>query len=295
MRYLRFFFKWLSNQAGYKKIDKTAISYLRLTRAENRIATQPRHIEIPELEEIKTVIESISGDSEIEMRDKALISLFFLIGARISAVMTLPMKSFDKSKTIIDQDPKLGVKTKFTKRIPSTPILLSYKEPLNYFLKWFDYLENQRKFKANEPIFPATRIENGKENLSYYNTGKVEPNFWKSTSSIRSIFKRRFTEAGIKYYHPHTLRHLLVKEAIKRHLTEEQRKAISQNFGHEDTRTTFGSYGYGEIAEDKQIEVIKNIDFGGLKKETNRILGDEDISLLAEKLNEKMKNKGFNH
>ena len=128
------FFDWLSEQSGYKsKINKTVIDYLNLTKGEIKIATQPRMRPCPTLEEVKALIESIRGKTEIEMRDKALISLTFLTGARISAVSTLPIRSFDREKLIIDQDPKLGVKTKNSKIIPSvkktTPALASTPTP----------------------------------------------------------------------------------------------------------------------------------------------------------------------
>lgn len=289
LRHLRTFFEWLSKQKGYKRIDQTAIEYLKLSRAEAKIATQPRNVEIPSLEEIRAVIDGIKGNSEIEMRDKALISLIFLTGARISAITTLPMRSFDKDKLVIDQNPAFGVKTKFSKRIITSLIFYSYKEAISYFLEWFIYLEEEREFKPDDPIFPATKIENGKENLGYYNTGEVEPVFWKSSSSSRNIFKNRFEQAGVKYYHPHTLRHLLVKQITKTPLTEEQKKAISLSLGHDDVRTTFGSYGYGKIDEDKQIEIIKNIDFDGQNKERKVDLSDESIERLAEKIRQNSK------
>lgn len=284
LRYLKLFFEWLSKQTSYKsRINQTTIDYFNLTRKEVREATQPKGIQCPTLEEIKRVIEKIRGKSEIEMRDKALISLTFLTGARISAIITLPMRSFDKDKLTINQDPKLGVATKFSKRIVSALIPFLYKEPLRYFLEWFDYLEKQKKFKPNDPIFPTTKIENGKDNISYYNTGEVEPIFWKSSSSPRKIFKKRFEQVGVKYYHPHTLRHLLVKEIAKLPLTEEQKKAFSQNLGHEHTGTTFGSYGYGKIEENRQIEIIRNIDFEGQKKEVKQFI---DIEIARQLLKE---------
>lgn len=287
LRYLKVFFEWLSKQSGYKsRINQTAIDYLNLSKAEARIATQPKNVKSPSLEEIKTVIENIEGKSEIERRDKALISLTFLTGARISAILMLPLKSFDREKLVIDQDPKLGVSTKFSKRIVSALIPFLYKEPLKYFLEWFDYLEKQKRFKSNDPLFPATKIDNGKENLSYYNTGKVEPIFWKSSSSPRKIFKKRFEQAGVKYYHPHTLRHLLVKEIAKLPLTEEQKKAISQNLGHENVGTTFGSYGYGRIEEERQIEIIRNIDFKGRNEKIKYHLDQEDIKQLLREMKE---------
>ena len=284
LRHLKVFFCWLSKQSGYKKMDQTAIDYLNLSKAEARIATQPKSVKFPSLEQIRSVIENIKGDSEVEMRDKALVSLIYLTGARISAAMTLSMRCFDREKLTIDQDPKLGVKTKFSKRFVSSLIPFSYKEPLRYFVAWFDYLENRKGFKPTDPIFPATKIDNGKDNLSYFNTGKVEPLFWKSSSSPRKIFEKRFLQAGVPYYHPHTLRHLLVQEISKLPLTEEQKKAVSQSFGHENIGTTFGSYGYGKIDENRQVEIIRKIDFGGQQKEVPYVLaGRDDLKqLIAE-------------
>jgi len=75
LRFLKVFFEWLSKQPSYRKINQTAIDYLNLTRAEARIATQSKAKEFPPLEVVKVTIESINGKTEIEMRDKALISL----------------------------------------------------------------------------------------------------------------------------------------------------------------------------------------------------------------------------
>ena len=285
LRFLKTFFEWLSQQAGYKsKINQSAIEYLNLTRKEKSSARQPKNVKYPVLEEIKRVIENIKGKTEIEMRDKALFSLAFLTGARISAIMTLPMKSFDRDTLVLYQDPDMGVQTKFSKKIVSSLIPFSYKEALDYFLEWYDYLDKQKKFKPDDPIFPATKIENGKENISYYNTGEVEPKQLQSSSSLRSIFKKRFEQAGVNYYHPHTFRHWWVKEMSKLPLTEEEKKAISQSLGHENTGTTFGSYGYGKIDENKQIDIIKNIDFEGRKREIKYSLSKDDIKQLLKEI-----------
>ncbi|MDD3434540.1 MAG: site-specific integrase [Candidatus Pacebacteria bacterium] len=293
LRFLRVFFDWLSKQKGYKsKINPTSVGYLNLTKKEIREATQPKSIKYPTLDEIRMVIENIKGKTEIEMRDKALFSLAFLTGARISAIMTLPMKSVDRDNLVLYQDPALGVATKFSKRITSPLIPFSYKETLDYFLEWFDYLKDQKEFRPEDPIFPATKIENGKDNINYYNTGAVEPKMLKSPSSLRSIFKKRFERAGVKYYHPHTFRHWWIKEMAKLPLTEEEKKAISQSLGHENVGTTFGSYGYGKIEENKQIEIIKNIDFEGRTRELRYSLSKEDIRQLAEEMAKQIGRQG---
>lgn len=290
LRHLKTFFEWLSKQKGYKKITSTDVDYLNLSKGETRIATQPKSKASPTLEEIKTLIESVKGQTETEMRDKALLSLTFLTGARISAIISLPIQSFDRKELIIHQDPALGVNTKFKKKITSALIPFSYKEPLKYFLKWFDYLEKEKKFGPKDPIFPATKVINRKDTLGYINTEEVEPVFWKSTTSARKIFQERFKKAEINYYHPHTFRHLLVKEISKLPLTEEEKKAFSQNLGHEDVGTTFSSYGYGQIQEERQVEIIRNIDFEGKNRKVVYQIGQDDLMRFIK--DKKDKNKG---
>jgi len=291
LRHLKVFFEWLSEQPNYKsKINKTAIAYLNLTKKEIQTARTTASVKNPTLETIKKTIENIKGKTEIEMRDKALLSLAFLTGARISAIRTLPMESLDRKELIITQDPTQGVETKFAKKIISVLIPFGYKESINYFTEWFDYLEQKKGFKPSDPIFPATKIENGKDNISFYSTGEVEAKFFKESGSLRKIFEKRFKQVGSEYYHPHTFRHSWVKEMAKLPLTEEEKKAISQNLGHANTATTFGAYGYNQMDKDRQIELMKSIDFEGRKREVKQYISMDDARQLL-KEQEDNKNK----
>lgn len=261
---LKKFFSWLAQQPNYKsRIIQTDIQFLNLSKKETRAALATKRNKIPTLDEVIQVIESIDPKTEIDMRDRALICFTLLTGARITAISSLPIESFDKNGLTVDQNPKLGVKTKFSKRIVTTFFPISYEPAQKHFIEWFDYLVTKKDFAPTDPIFPATKLENGKENINYYNTGEVEMKFWQNSSSARKIFEKRFTNARVPYYHPHTLRHLVVREFTKIPLTEEEKKAISQNLGHENVGTTFGSYGYGNINEDKQISIVRNIDLNG--------------------------------
>jgi site-specific recombinase XerD len=97
IRFLKAFFVWVSKQEGYKsKVDEQDIEYLNLTKAENRIATQGKNTRFPSVEEVKCVIESIEGKTEVELRDRALISLTLLTGMRISALASLSIQCFDE-------------------------------------------------------------------------------------------------------------------------------------------------------------------------------------------------------
>lgn len=283
-RYLKKFFEWLSMQPNYKsKINHNDIELLSLSKKETRIAIQPNKRDIPTMEEVIKVIENIKIENEVDRRDRALICFTLLTGARISAIISLPMMAFDQETLTVDQNPRYGIRTKFSKRISTVFFPIEYSKAIEYFLDWYQYLKQAKGFIQKDPIFPMAKIENGKQNISYHNTGEVEPIFWQSSDSARKIFQKRFLNAEVPYYHPHTFRHLIVKEFTKTRLTEEEKKAISQNLGHENVGTTFGSYGYGHIEEDRQIDIVKKIKIGNKEIEGKFSFSKEEIrQMLAE-------------
>lgn len=82
------------------------------------------------------------------------------------------------------------------------------------------------------------------------------------------------------YYHPHSFRHLVVSILSKTRLTEEEKKAISLNLGHEDVGTTFGAYGYGSMNDEDAVKIVQklkelqntNKDAKGLSEEQRALL-----------------------
>ncbi len=61
------------------------------------------------------------------------------------------------------------------------------------------------------------------------------------------------------YFHPHQFRHLVVNILSKTRLTEEEKRAISLNLGHEDVGTTFGAYGYGSMSDDDAVKIVQKL------------------------------------
>lgn len=291
LRRLKGFFEWLSMQPNYKsKVNQVVIEYLSLSKKETRIAIQPNKRDIPSMEEVIKVIETIQIANDVDRRDRALICFTILTGARISAIYSMPMGAFDEDTLTVDQNPKLGVKTKFSKHITTTFFPIEYTQAVGYFLEWYKYLKTVKGYTSKDPIFPMTIIENGQQNISYHSTGEVEPIFWQSSNSARRIFQKRFLDADVPYYHPHTFRHLVVKEFAKTRLTEEEKKAISQNLGHENTGTTFGSYGYGHIEADRQIDIVKKIKLGEKEIEGKFSFTKEEMKqVMAEAIKENQK------
>ncbi|MDR3306621.1 MAG: hypothetical protein LBS61_03000 [Endomicrobium sp.] len=81
---------------------------------------------------------------------------------------------------------------------------------------------------------PCSKVNKIDGNLCFEKATEVEPEFWKSSSQIMSIFKTRSKNAGLEYFQPHAYKtHLVIKPAMSKAKNSEEIKAISQNFGHE--------------------------------------------------------------
>ena len=258
IRRVKKFFKWLSEQPGYKnKIKKDEIDWLRLSKVDARVARQGTTRQMPTFDEVKKIIQKIDGKTEIDMRDRALISFALITGARISAIVSLKMKSFDKKTNLIDQNPKDGVRTKNSKRIFTTFFPIDWDEAEQNFKDWYGHLE-LKGFQPNDPIFPST-LNSFTQKRSNYDKSMVGKNAWSSAGAARKIFEKRCIKAGVIYFHPHSFRHVIVNILTNKRLTEKDKKAISLNLGHENVGTTFGSSGYGNMTTEEAIDVVKNL------------------------------------
>ncbi len=257
------FFEWLSQQNGYKsRISTDDINYLQMSKKEAKIATSPKvdSLEYPTLEQVKHVCQVIDPKSEIDFRDKALISFTLLSGMRDQAIISLPLGCFDAEKLFINQDPSKGVGTKFSKTIP-TFIFRFDEDLLKVVLYWHQYLINEKKFNLTDPLFPKTKVGQISDTNYAFQAEGVEPFYWKGAGSMRQIFKERCEKANLKYFSPHKFRHASIRLALDKCRSAEQIKAVSQNLGHESVSTTLLTY--GRLAPDQIGKVIKNIDFNG--------------------------------
>lgn len=265
LRHLHKFFLWLSWQPGYKsKFTVDTVDYLKATEKEERIATQCIPRSFPALEYVIKLAGSINARTEIDKRDRAMIAFALLSGMRDQAIVSLPLGCFDENNLTINQNPKLGVQTKFSKHIYTTLPIFD-KKILDYVIEWVKLLKS-KGCGSQDPLFPRAKADKGKDDLSFEAASEVEPVFWQGTGRIREIFKKRSQEAGLPYFPPHTFRHLAFDLAFRNCKTGEEMKAISQNFGHEHIATTLTSY--ANYPTQRLSEIIKNMDFSGKPRKT---------------------------
>jgi len=258
IRHVQDFFKWLSMQAGFKsRIKHDHIAYLRLSKADARIATSSKLPEYPTLAQVKKLC-SFPIESEIDKRDKALIAFTALSGMRDNAIISLPIGCFDKINLRVEQNPAKGVQTKFSKLIYTTLFQFD-KTILKHFLDWYSYLINEKLYNISKPIFPSTNIDMKSETQHIFTATGITDKFWSNTDSMRMIFKKRAKQQSLEYYSPHKFRHFIINEASKHTKGAEQMKAVSQNMGHENISTTF--YGYGAVNTARVGDIITDMDF----------------------------------
>lgn len=251
------FFSWLREQPGYKsRIQQSAVNCLNLSNKEKQMLKTGKIEHVPSLDDVRQLVGSIRPITEVDQRDRALISFLCLTGMRDSAVATLPLKAFDSNTLFVDQNPEDGVKAKFAKHIYSKMFRFDDKM-VQYVLDWVAYLY-KRGFVGKDPMFPRSKNRKEEGNLSFQDALEVEPVFWTDGTNIQRIVKQRSEVAGLKYFHPHLYRHLAVQLALSRARSGDEIKAISQNFGHEEVATTMSVYGNYQPAE--LISVLQAID-----------------------------------
>jgi integrase/recombinase XerD len=263
LRYLKAFFQWLSREIGYKsRINYFDAEYFNLSEKETRIATAKRSKPLPTIPQIKHAIASMTADTVLEKRNRALMAFTLLTGARDSAIASFKLKHIDMEAGSVFQDAR-EVKTKFSKTF-TTYFLPVGDDILNIVIDWVLYLRNELLWGNDDPLFPKTEVKQGK-NRTFEPVG-IKPEHWSTASPIRKIFKDAFEAVDLPNFNPHSFRKTLVQLGQKVCQTPEEFKAWSQNIGHEGVLTTF--YSYGEVQPGRQAEIIKQL---GLPREPENL------------------------
>lgn len=275
------FFKWLSFQTGYRnKINSNDINYLKPSNLEEIQAFSPRKTRYPDLEYVKRLCESIKIGNDIDQRDRALIAFIFVVPIRIDAAISLPLECIDEEKMIVHQDPRKGVRTKYSKYIISP--IFPFNEILVENIKaWLKHLK-QKGFSDTEPLFPLGEKEFESDILAYKKQSEVSKEYWASSTPVRIMLKKRSKAAGLPYYSPHQFRDGTLKHALAYVEDGIQMKAVSQSFGHEHITTSMMNY--GNLDETELVKTVEGMNFKSHPISNTEIL-NELRKMFFEKIN----------
>jgi integrase len=118
---------------------------------------------------------------------------------------------------------------------------------------WVTELTNEHLWGPADPLFPKTQMGLAVDG-SFAPIG-IAREGWASGDRAREIIQGAFSAVGLPKFHPHCIRHALIRHATTLNLTPEEMKAWSQNLGHTDVLTTFLSY--GQVPTHRQGELIR--------------------------------------
>ncbi|MGH9348762.1 MAG: tyrosine-type recombinase/integrase [Vicinamibacterales bacterium] len=254
LAHLKRFFQWLAGQPGYKsRLKYSDAEYFNLSEKDVRVATARRERPGPTLEQVRHVIDLMPAETEIQRRNRALVTFTLLTGARDSAIASMKLKHLDLRDGCVYQDAR-EVKTKFSKTF--TTFFFQVGDDLRGIVEdWATYLRVQQLWGNDDPLFPATQTVVGPAHQ--FQASGLKREHWRTAAPIRGIFREAFTAAGLPYFNPHSFRSTLVALGETLCQTPEQFKAWSQNLGHEGVLTTF--YSYGAVGTNRQREIIRNL------------------------------------
>ena len=251
------FFEWLSKQKPYERfITHDDAQYFTLSRNDRNRARATNFQESHTVEEIISTIRLMPCTNEIEMRNKAMISLAFLTTPRISALQTSRVgciKYFrDEDAWAFVQNPNL-VNTKFASNITAF-FIGNLQDIYDNVLTWVEYLK-EKGFTEKCPLFPKITPTFTSENLPCL---VLEKQFIKSQTSIRDIFKKAFTDNKLPYRKPHTFRHAITRKMMKSDKSPLLISALAQNMGQKDVGVIIASY--GTRPEHERAGILKNFE-----------------------------------
>jgi integrase len=208
------------------------------------------------------------ANSAIERRNRALVALTLLTGARDSALASLKLKHIDLEADSVYQDAR-DVKTKFSKSF-TTFFFPVGEEVRQIVVDRVSYLREELKWEGGDPLFPATRTALAATHQ--FHAAGLKREHWRSAAPIRAIFREAFANAGLPYFNPHSLRRTLVRLGEVLCQAPEEFKAWSQNLGHEGVLTSF--YSYGAVAQRRQGEIVRELS----QPRTAAILDAEEVA-----------------
>ena len=168
-------------------------------------------------------------------------------------MVSLKLKHIDLANALVNLDAR-EVETKFSKSF------VTYFMPVGddiraIFDDWIGNLTKDHLWGPADPLFPATLMEI--DNEGSFRAIGLKRAHWSTANAVRRIFREAFVGAGLRYFHPHSLRHTLGQLGQKLCRSPEEFKAWSQNYGHDHVLTTFMSY--RTVATDRQGEIIRQL------------------------------------
>ena len=254
LRLVKGFFHWLVSQPGFKsRISYADVAYFSNNAKDARAAHAQRPIPYPSIEQCAHAFRAMPEGDEVERRDKAIFAFLMLTGARDGAAASLRLKHIDLVEGSVFQDGR-EVRTKNGKTIETWffPVDPMYRAT---FEAWV------RLSPRGAPLWAGRRPLSqggGRGAGSPLHPPRAVPRALRQRADDHSrVVRRAFAAVGLPEYTPHSFRKTLAMLGDKLCETMEQRKAWSQNLGHEHLATTVSAY--MPVSRERQGELLRGM------------------------------------
>jgi integrase len=276
--HLRDFLTWLCKQEDCRHLPADLPDALELPRAAYAKALPRDRKDYPSLEEAEELLARMPTQRLTDKRNLAIFALAFLGALRADTLVSLRLGDVNCEGRKITQN----AQTARTKNGKSLVIRwFQIGEAFEAAIVDWVTLMKCGGFGSDDALFPPLvafiRFRKGGQYL-----GKPVPAMT-STHAITEAF-RAACRTHSSTYTPHAAKHTIASERDRRSLTAEQRKAWSENMGHENEQIT--DTHYGKLSEDRRFELLEdvgaNVPDGGLEQITD----DEKIAIMNDVLSQ---------
>lgn len=263
---MREFIAWLAEQKGFRnKLSRTDADYFKPSRRDEAVARRVRPMLVPTVEQIGTMVSAMPSESAIDRRNRALVAITIVTGARDNATASLRLKHLDLADRQLYQDAR-EVRTKFGKSFPTWFFPVG-EDFISILTDWKRELVQTQGYGPDDPLFPQTEVAFGPNGEVL--PGRLKRECWANADPIRTVFKQACSAAGLPDFKPHSFRHTLVQLADDFCSTPGEFKVWSQNLGHRGVLVTLTSY--GTVPGHKQREMILRMAQNGVTKASKEV------------------------
>lgn len=252
--HIRKFLEWLLKQDFASDLPKDLPDYIELPKAVYAQSLPRPQKEYPRIEEAEAMLQRMPSRTLPRKRDRAMFAIAFLGALRADTLVSLRLKHLSVSKRLIIQDGSVS-RTKNGKSLEIWwfPISEVFSAEVT---KW-ETLMRDLGFHDDDPLFPDLKYLVNGYRRRYPNAPPIKP------MKTKTAVNKTFTIASIgakAHYTPHSAKHTIAAERDRRHLTALERKAWSENMGHDTEQIT--DRHYGQLSRDERRRALESIGDG---------------------------------
>lgn len=279
--HLKSFFEWLLKQEEGARLPKDLPEYFELPKAAFARALPKTIKAFPNIDEAAEMLQAMPSKSLVDQRARAIFAIAFLGALRADTVISLQIKHVDVAERRIIQD-GTAVRSKNGKSeyIFWFPIPTRFEEEV---IGWIETLKG-RGFREDDALFPSSDWL--LEPRKWMNRGDQPVPVMATKHAVSEAFAVA-SECSSAKYSPHSAKHTIGALRDEKRMTHEQRRAWSENMGHESERIT--ETHYAKFSDEQRAEVLENI--GDIDNRIPFDLSDKEKVAMFDSLLEQLKRR----